>query len=308
MDLNPLYRRVVLTVAGNRAVSAAAQRYGLKVGASRFIAGETLADALAAVRDLNRRGIGATLDYLGEGVHEEAVAREMCRAYLEMLDGIAASGVRSNASLKLTQMGLTFSKELALENVEAIVRRAAGYGNFVRIDMEDTLYTDDTLEIYQALRRNGFDNVGVVIQAYLYRSERDIEALGQVNTNIRLVKGAYKEPPHLAYPRIREVDENFRKLIRARLLGGFYTAVATHDEQIIEYTRSLVAEHRIPADRFEFQMLYGVRTGLQEELARLGYTVRCYVPYGRQWYPYFTRRIAERPGNLFFVLRNLLKP
>lgn len=307
MDLTPLYRRTFLTLAGNRLVAGAAQRYGMRLGASRFIAGETLDAALAVVRGLNVRRILATLDYLGEGVHAESVAREMKDAYLEMLDGVRGAGVKSNASLKLTQMGLSFDKQLCFANVEQIVRRAADYGNFIRIDMEDTPYTDDTIELYLHLRQMGLDNVGTVIQAYLYRSEADIEALGKVNANLRLVKGAYKEPPHLAYPQMAAVNESFKRLIRSRLLGGYYTAVATHDDRIVEFTRTLVQEHGLPLNRFEFQMLYGVRMQLQEELARAGYLVRCYVPYGRQWYPYFTRRIAERPGNLMFVLRNLLR-
>lgn len=307
VDLTPLYRRMVLTVAGNRLVSAAAQKYGLKLGASRFIAGETLEAALKVISDLNGRGIVATLDYLGEGVHEESVAREMAGAYLELLDGIARSGVKSNASLKPSQMGLSFDKELCYRNIEQIVRRAKELNNFVRIDMEDTPYTDDTIEIYMRLRQQGLDNVGVVIQAYLYRSKADIEALGKVDANLRLVKGAYKEPPHLAFPKKVDVDENFLKLIQARLLGGYYTAVATHDDKVIDATKRFAAEHKIDRNKFEFQMLYGVRTQLQEQLAREGYTVRCYVPYGKQWYPYFTRRIAERPGNLTFILKNMLK-
>jgi proline dehydrogenase len=307
MDLTPLYRRIVLTIAANRLVTASALKVGMKLGAARFVAGTTLETALAVVGDLNQRSILVTLDYLGEGVNEERVAREMSQAYLDLLDGIARTGVNANVSLKPTQMGLSFNQPLAAENIGAIVKKAAEKENFVRIDMEDTPYTDATLKIYHELRQAGYDNVGTVIQAYLYRSEQDIEALGKVNANLRLVKGAYKEPPELAFPKKFDVDENFKRLIQARLLGGYYTAVATHDEAIVTYTKQLVAAHQISRDQFEFQMLYGVRMSWQEELAKEGYKVRCYVPYGEMWYPYFTRRIAERPGNLWFILKNLIR-
>ncbi|MFZ5817581.1 MAG: proline dehydrogenase family protein [Bacillota bacterium] len=308
MDFTPLYRKFVLTVAANRAVSHAAQRVGMKLGASRFVAGETLDRALEVVGDLNRRGILATLDHLGEGVHEEAVARQMCQAYLDLLDGIAASGVNSNVSLKLTQMGLSFSRSLTDEIIRTIVQRARERNNnFVRIDMEDTPYTDATLEIYYNLRKMGYDNVGTVIQSYLYRSEKDVEELNKVNANLRIVKGAYKEPPEHAYPRKVDVDESFKRIVAGRLRAGYYTAVATHDERIVDWTKELVAREGISHGIFEFQMLFGVRMSWQEQLAKEGYKVRCYVPYGRMWYPYFTRRIAERPGNLWFVLKNMVK-
>ncbi len=307
MDLTPLYRKFVLTVAANKMVTAGAQRFGMKLGASRFVAGEHLDMALDVVRDLNRRGILVTLDHLGEGVHEERVAREMCSAYLDLLDGIARTGVNANCSLKLTQMGLSFDRALTEEIVGTIVRKAAATGNFVRIDMENTPYTDATLEIYRNLRKQGFDHVGTVIQSYLFRSEQDIAELGRINANLRIVKGAYKEPPNLAFPRKSDVDESFRSIVKSRLMGGFYTAVATHDESIVNWTKELVRRERIDQSRFEFQMLYGVRMQWQEALAKEGYRVRTYVPYGRMWYPYFSRRIAESPGNLGFVLRNLFK-
>lgn len=305
--MTPLYRKFVLTVAANPFVSKTAQKVGMKLGASRFVAGESLDEALRVVRDLNGRGILATLDQLGEGVHEEAVARQMCQAYLDLLDGIAESGVNSNVSLKLTQMGLSFDRRLTDEIILAIVARAHERQNFVRIDMEDTPYTDATLEIYYNLRNLGYQNVGTVIQSYLFRSEKDIEKLDQVQANLRIVKGAYKEPPHLAYPKMADVDASFNRIVAKRLRQGLYTAVASHDERIVEETKALVAREQIPRSILEFQMLYGVRMQLQEQLAREGYKVRCYVPYGRMWYPYFTRRIAESPRNLGFILRNLFK-
>ncbi|MFZ5822750.1 MAG: proline dehydrogenase family protein [Bacillota bacterium] len=308
MDITPLYRKIVLTVAANAVVAKTAQRVGMKLGASRFVAGETLERALEVVGNLNQRGIIATLDFLGEGVHEEAVARQMCQAYLELLDGIAATGVNSNVSLKPTQMGLSFDRKLAEEIILSIVQRAKERNhNFVRIDMEDTPYTDATLEIYYNLRKMGYDNVGTVIQSYLYRSDADVAELDKVNANLRIVKGAYKEPPEHAYPRKFDVDESFKRIVANRLRGGYYTAVATHDEKIVDWTKELAEKENIPRSLFEFQMLFGVRMSWQEQLAREGYKIRCYVPYGKMWYPYFTRRIAERPGNLWFVLKNMIK-
>lgn len=307
MDLTPLYRKVVLTVARSRVVSATAQRVGMKLGASRFVAGETLDQALAVAADLNRRGILVTMDQLGEGVHEEKVAREMCQAYLNILDGIARTGVNANVSLKPTQMGLAFSRPLTDEILLTIVRKAAETKNFVRIDMEDTPYTDATLEIYRNLRQLGYDNVGTVIQSYLYRTEKDIQDLMQIGANLRIVKGAYKEPPTLAFPKKADVDENFKKVIATLLTNGLYAAAATHDEKIVDWLKVFAREHNIDKSRFEIQMLFGVRMAWQEELAREGYKVRCYLPFGRMWYPYFTRRIAERPGNFWFVVKNLIK-
>jgi proline dehydrogenase len=307
MDFTPLYRKTILSIASNKVVTATALKVGMKLGASRFVAGETLAQALAVVGDLNRRGILVTLDHLGEGVHEESVAREMCQSYLDLLDGIAASGVKANASLKLTQMGLSFNRQLTDEIMETIVRKAASHGNFIRIDMEDTPYTDATLEIYRNLRAMGLDNVGTVVQGYLYRTEADVRSLMQLDANLRIVKGAYKEPPHLAFPKKADVDENYKKIVGMLLEGGYYTGVATHDEQIVDWLKNFVREKGIDRSRFEIQMLYGVRMNWQEQLANEGFKVRCYVPYGRMWYPYFTRRIAERPGNFWFVLKNLLR-
>ncbi len=307
MDFNLLYRQMVLSIAANRVVTRAALKFGMRLGASRFVAGTTLEQALDVVRDLNRRRILVTLDQLGEGVYEEPVARQMCRAYLEMLEGIARTGVNASVSLKPTQMGLSFDRKLAEENITAIVKKAAELGNFVRIDMEDTPYTDATLEIYRNLREAGYDNVGTVLQSYLHRTEQDVEALKPLRPNLRIVKGAYKEPPHLAFPEKKDVDENYKRVVASLLKAGCYTAIATHDERLVEWTKEFVRREGIPDSLFEFQMLYGVRMSWQEQLAREGYKVRCYVPFGEMWYPYFTRRIAERPGNLWFVIRNMIK-
>jgi proline dehydrogenase len=307
MDFNQMYRKTVLSIAANKAVTATAMKVGMKLGASRFVAGETLDQALAVVADLNRRGILVTLDQLGEGVFEERVAREMCQAYVDLLEGIARSGVNANASMKLTQFGLSFNRALTEENLVRIASKAKELGNFIRIDMEDTPYTDATLEIYRMLRQMGFDNVGTVIQAYLYRTQKDIQDLMQIGANLRIVKGAYKEPPNLAFPKKTDVDENYKQVIATLLTNGLYCAAATHDEKIVDWLKQFAHDHNIDKSRFEIQMLFGVRMSWQEELAREGYKVRCYVPFGRMWYPYFTRRIAERPGNFWFVLKNMLK-
>jgi len=307
VDLTPLYRSLVLTLAGNSLVARAAAKAGMRLGASRFVAGESLDQGLDVARDLNRRSILVTLDHLGEDVATEPVAREMGEAYLALLDGIFHSGVNANVSLKLTQMGLAFDPRLALEIVQAIAERARARQNFVRIDMEASPYVDETLGIYFALRKMGYDNVGTVLQSYLYRTEQDLERLDRIGANLRIVKGAYREPPEVAYPRKRDVDAAFRRIVARRLRAGHYTAVATHDERLLEFVQDLAAREGIPRDRFELQMLYGVRMQRQEELAREGFRVRCYVPYGQMWYPYFCRRIAERPANAWFVLRNLLK-
>jgi proline dehydrogenase len=307
MDLTPIYRKFVLSIATNQAVTKFALKVGMKLGASRFVAGETLDQALNVVKRLNERGILVTLDQLGEGVFEEKVAREMCQGYLTMLEGIQRSGVNANVSLKLTQMGLSFNRPLAEEIVLAIVSKARETGNFVRIDMEDTPYTDATLEIYYHLRKKGFDNVGTVIQGYLYRSEKDIAQLKQVDANLRIVKGAYKEPPEHAFPKKFDVDENYKRLVASLLMDGKYVGIATHDERIVEWAKQFVRENNIDRSRFEFQMLFGVRMNWQEQLAKEGYKVRCYVPFGSMWYPYFSRRIAERPGNLWFVVKNMIR-
>jgi proline dehydrogenase len=306
VDFTTIARKVILTVAGNRVVSNAAKRYGLKLGANRFVAGTTLDAAIDVCRDLNKRGIVVTLDHLGESVLDTREAAATVDAYLALLDAIKSAGVNSNVSLKLTAMGLSFDPALARQNVEKIVARAAELDNFVRIDMEDTPYTTITIDIAKDLYKK-YGHVGTVIQSYLYRSEQDVQDLGALHMNLRIVKGAYKEPANLAYPRKADVDENYKKLVALHLKNGNYTAIATHDENMIAWAQRFVTEHNIPRTQFEFQMLYGVRMNRQEELAREGYKVRCYVPYGEMWYPYFTRRLAERPANVGFILKNLFK-
>lgn len=305
MDIGTkLFRSALLALAGNRAVEATAHRYGLKLGASRFVAGETADDALRQIRRLNDKGIAATLDVLGEGISDLAEADKFKREYMMLLERIHTEALDSNVSLKPTQMGLALDPVTSLAHIRDIVRKAQQLDSFVRIDMENSPYTDGTIAMVRSLHAEGLTQVGTVIQAYLYRSREDVRRLTKANVNLRLVKGAYREPKPIAYQSMDGVNANMKQLIRMRLDSGVYTAVATHDEQLITWTKAYAKRNGIRADRYEFQMLYGVRMPLQEQLAREGYKVRCYVPYGRMWYPYFARRLAERPANLWFVLKN----
>ncbi len=303
MDFDRVARKTILTVAGNTSVTKFAKAYGMRLGARRFVAGDTLDQAIKAVSHLNQQGICSTLDLLGESVANEAAARAAADAVVAILDGIKQSGVDSNVSVKLTQMGLDVSYDLALDNMRRIVGRAKEHGNFVRVDMEDSAHVDITLKLFKQLRSE-FDNTGIVFQSYLYRTEQDIKDLGDISYNIRFVKGAYSELASVAYPRKSDVDDNYNRLVQMHLAAGRYAAVATHDDAIIEKTIRYVKEHNVPKDQFEFQMLYGIRAERQRELAKLGYKMRIYVPFGLEWYPYFTRRLAERPANVFFVIKN----
>jgi proline dehydrogenase len=272
----------------------------------RFVAGEELRDAVEAIRQLNTKRISASFDHLGESIMDEAATRAEVREYLRVLDAIEEAGLDSNVSVKLTQLGLDTDRELCYQNTRAIVESAARYQNFVRIDMEDSTKTDATLEIFRRVRQE-FVNVGIVIQAYLYRSEKDIEELLGVGARIRLCKGAYKEPESVAFPKKEDVDANFIKLMKILLVSGIYHGIATHDEKMIAATRQYASERGVAADQFEFQMLYGVRRDLQERLVADCYRMRVYVPYGKFWYPYFMRRLAERPANVWFVIKNIIK-
>lgn len=280
--------------------------------ARRFIAGETLEEAVEAVHALNAQHIKATLDHLGENTRTRDEAVEAAQEYHRILDAIDRHGLDSGISLKPTQMGLALSEDLCFENIKGIAERARDSNNFVRIDMESSQYTGRTLRIYERLREVGHDQVGVVIQSYLYRSEEDIERLIKLGANVRLCKGAYAEPPSVAFPDKRDVDRNFQRLLQQMwrpeaLTKGVYAAVATHDEELIRWARQYAQRHGISRERFEFQMLHGVRRALQVKLVREGYRVRVYVSYGREWYPYFMRRLAERPANVLFLARQLLR-
>ena len=273
---------------------------------SRFVAGVRLDEAMVNVQRLNAAGMTATLDYLGESVHSAAEAGQAATQYIAILHAIDRAQAQCNASLKLTQMGLDVDRELCVRNVGRVLAQAGQLGNFIRIDMEGSGYTQVTLDIFNELFAQ-HQNVGVVIQAYLYRSEADIHALNKLGARVRLCKGAYNEPASVAFAEKADTDKNFVKLMQILLSEGNYPGIATHDEKMIEATRSYASQRGIPTERFEFQMLYGIRRDLQEQIVREGYRLRIYVPYGEQWYPYMMRRMAERPANLLFVLKGGLR-
>jgi proline dehydrogenase len=273
--------------------------------ARRFVAGETLDDAIEAARVLNAAGRSASLDLLGENVSDEAGARDAAHGYVAMFNRIARENLNANVSLKLTQLGLDLSESLCQELVERIVAHATDLGNFVRIDMEGSAYTQRTVELTKRVRAK-YTGVGTVMQAYLYRAEKDVQDLLSVGCRMRLCKGAYKEPPEIAFPEKADVDANYVKLMKLLLPSGIYHGIATHDPAMILATKDFVREKNIGRDHFEFQMLYGIRTDLQQQLVREGYRLRIYIPFGTDWFPYFMRRLAERPANLAFFLRNLL--
>jgi proline dehydrogenase len=272
----------------------------------RFVAGEALDDAIRAVREANRHGIRGTLDLLGENTRVREDAVNSTNEVLRMFDRIKAEEVDCNVSVKLSQLGLDLDSEFCRENLRSIVRKAREQGNFVRVDMEDHNYTDRTLDVLMRTREE-MDNAGIVVQAYLYRTGQDVERLIGKGIRIRLCKGAYLEPETVAFKKKKDTDANFVKLMKVLLDSGIYHAIATHDEAMIAATCDYARERNIAKERFEFQMLYGVRRDLQVSLTRLGYRVRIYIPYGKRWYPYFMRRLAERPANVLFVLKNLLR-
>lgn len=276
--------------------------------ANRFVAGETLDSALEAVARLNARGISASLDLLGESVHNEAEARAAGREYIAMLDRIYESKANANVSVKLTAMGLDISEELCVAIMQDILQRAREYRTFVRIDMESSAYTQRTLDLFEKrLYPNYRENVGIVLQSYLYRTYADVDRANQLKARVRICKGAYKEPETVAYPDKKDVDANYVKCMQALMQHGNYPGIATHDEAIIAIAKRFARENKIASSRFEFQMLYGVRRDLQDRLVREGYRMRVYVPFGTQWYPYLMRRLAERPANVAFLTGNVLK-
>ena len=280
-------------------------RHGMSLGARRFVAGETLDELLEVVRSVNERGFNVACTLLGEGVQNRVDAATVVREYRSILTCLASEGLRSNVALKLTHLGLAANQDLARDNLRAIVEHARSFNNFVRIDMEQSAFTDATLAIYRSLRSAGLANVGAVLQAYLHRTADDLRGLLPLEPNLRLVKGAYLEPASIAFVRKSDVDRSYARLIEASLLQSSFTAIATHDHTVIEHSIEFIKRHGISDARYEFQMLYGVRPKLQAELLSRGYKVRLAVPFGSQWYPYLMRRLAERPANLFFFLGTL---
>jgi proline dehydrogenase len=288
--------------------------------ASRFIAGTTLVDGIRTIQQLNNKGINATLDHLGEDTDSPEKARQATSDILEAFDAIDQSGARGNVSVKLTQIGLGISNELCIENLARILEKARSYSSFVRVDMEDSTVTQRTLDVLRTVRQQGYENVGIVIQAYLYRSEDDLRKLLEECYKIRLCKGAYTESPKIAFAKMRDINTNYDRCA-AMLINGALSkdcprirsdgkippvaGLATHDSARIEFAKLYAEKVGLPKDAMEFQMLNGIRKDLQEQLARDGYCVRVYVPYGTEWYPYVMRRIAERPADLFFIFPSI---
>jgi proline dehydrogenase len=300
-------RSLILAAADSPTLQRFVQRYGFRLGASRFVAGESFDAAVPVLRRLNENGLLTNTSLLGEGVRDEAETRAVVAAYREVLERIRAESLRTNVALKLTHLGLSIDDSLAERNVAELVEHAGKLGNFVRIDMEESAHVDATLRIYRRLRESGHENVGTVLQSYLFRSEDDLAGLLPLAPNLRLVKGAYLEPPEVAYPRKSDVDAAYLRLLETSLTGDGFTAIATHDETLIEHAISFARERRIPKERFQFQMLYGVRPRLQLELLSRGFDVLVATPYGPEWYRYLMRRLAERPANLLFLLRSLVR-
>ncbi|WP_341278955.1 proline dehydrogenase family protein [Paenibacillus sp. FSL H8-0537] len=300
-------RDMLLYLSKNRIANRMALRFGLRLGAERFVAGETLAAAMNKVAALNESGLLVTLDHLGEFTRSEPEAKEAAEEVVRGLQAIASAGASANVSVKLTQLGLDISYPLCLSHMRMIVSEAKRLNSFVRIDMEDYARNEPSIQMYEQLRAEFGHHIGIALQAYLFKTEADMERLRVLKPNYRLVKGAYKEPPEVAFPDKADVDRHFIHIIKKQLDNGHYAAVATHDDAIIGWVKGYVKEQAIKVERFEFQMLYGIRTALQQQLAEEGYKVRTYVPYGTDWYGYFMRRLAERPENVSFVLKSMFK-
>jgi len=298
------------TLSYSRTLKTLASRYGMsgpRAFARRFIAGETIDDAILAVRHIQSQGLLCTLDYLGESVTTLGEADTATREYLRLIDAVDRAGVERNLSLKLTQLGLDVDRAICVDNLRKILKAADQCGFFVRIDMESSAYTDATLEIFETTWRLGHRNAGVVLQSCLHRTEKDVERVNALGARIRLVKGAYREPKAIAYQLKSDVDAAYLRIAKRLLTEGVYPAIATHDEDVLNEIQRFTAERGIPQDAYEFQMLYGIRRDLQTALRSSGYRMRVYVPFGREWFPYFMRRLGERPANVAFVIRSVIK-
>ncbi|MBD1382884.1 proline dehydrogenase family protein [Metabacillus arenae] len=287
-------------------LNRAAQNWGEGIAAGKIIGGSDFQSSIKFIKDLNDQGLAVTVDHLGEFVTNASVAKERTEECIETIKMIASEGLDSQVSLKMTSLGLDINHELVYENMTRILEAAEEQGIMVTIDMEDEQRCQKTLDIFKDFKQK-YNNISTVLQAYLYRTEQDIEDLNQYSPFLRLVKGAYNESPKVAFPNKADVDENYKKIIKVHLLNGNYTAVATHDDAIIDYTKKIVKEHDISPNQFEFQMLYGMRSKTQKELVEEGYKMRVYVPYGNDWYGYFMRRLAERPSNIVFAFKGMTK-
>ncbi|MEC5424981.1 proline dehydrogenase [Virgibacillus sp. C22-A2] len=304
--MEQLMRNFFLFLSKNKTLTKLAKKYGLRFGAARFVAGIDIDHAAEKIKEINRDGFVVTVDHLGEFNDNEKEAIESADECIHAIEVIAEKGLDSELSLKMTSMGLDISYDLVMKNMRRILDAGRKHNVTVTIDMEDFERYQKTLNIFKELKKE-YDNLGTVLQAYLYRVEEDLQDLNEYNPYLRLVKGAYKESPEVAFPEKKDVDENYKKIIKMNLLNGNYTAIATHDDAVIEYTKQLEKEHDIPREQFEFQMLFGIRLELQKRLVEEGYKMRVYVPYGKDWYGYNMRRLAERPANVLFVLKGIFK-
>ena len=308
--LDALPRTAFSLLAGSSAMKRLASRYGMRQPhsfARRFIAGETVSEAIEAARSIERPGISITFDVLGESADSTAAAAEATRAYASVISSLQQAGVGRNLSLKLTQLGLAIDRATSIDNLRRILDVANGAGFFVRIDMEGSMYTDQTLETFETVWGIGYRNVGVAVQSVLRRSEQDVRHLNALGARVRLVKGAYREPRTVAFQQKAEVDAAFDALMKLLLSEGVSPAIATHDPARIEAAKAFAKSRGLTAEAFEFQLLYGVRRDLQAALAAEGYHVRVYVPFGTEWFPYFMRRLGERPANVGFVVKSLFR-
>ncbi|KGX92380.1 proline dehydrogenase [Pontibacillus halophilus JSM 076056 = DSM 19796] len=304
--MDAISKNFFLYLSKNSTLDRMAKRWGSKFGADRIVGGESFDGAIQVIQGMNRQGIAVTVDHLGEFIHSAEEAKLRCQESIQTIRKISEHNLNSQMSVKVTSLGLDISAELVWENMLKIMDEAVKYDVFITIDMEDSSRCGKTLDLYKALKER-YDNIGTVIQSYLYRSSRDLDELNELDPVLRLVKGAYKEPAEVAFQEKYKVDENLKHLIKKNLLNGNFTSIASHDDAIIEYTKDLVKEHHIPTDQFEFQMLYGMRSDTQVQLVKEGYPVRVYMPYGTDWYGYFMRRLAERPANVSFALRGMFK-
>jgi proline dehydrogenase len=304
-----LVRNFIFWLSTKRSVTDPIARHGMKYGfAKRFVAGESLEEALTASKDLCSQGRNVSLNHLGENVTSEAAAREVCAGYIHMVEELHAKNLSGNISIKLTQLGLDIDKELCRSMAREIAARAATLGRSIEMDMEGSVYTDVTLDIFESVQRE-LGNCGLAVQAYLYRTEKDLQRLAPVKPKIRLVKGAYREPKKIAFQKKSEVDENFKKLttylLEGAVLGNYLPAIASHDPAMVGHAQAEAARLKLDKSVFEFQMIYGIRRDLQEQVHAAGNTLQVYVPFGTDWCPYFMRRLSERPANCWFVLRSL---
>lgn len=307
VDLNPYFRKGILAATQNKVVSKGVRSYGMQLGANRFVAGETFDEAVPVLRGLNEKGLRTNTTLLGEAITSEPKVAEVVRTYRMVLDRIQQENLITNIALKPTQMGLNISEDIAYKNIVGLVEYAAEKGNFIRMDMEESARVDATLRLYRRLRADGHENVGTVLQSALYRTPEDLASLLPLNPNLRLVKGAYLEPADIAYQDKADVDRAYIELVERMLLEGAFTAVATHDERIINHVREFADKHRIGNDRFEFQMLYGIRAQYQVDLVRQGLRVLIATPFGPEWYYYLMRRLAERPANVLWFAKNAVR-